>query len=201
MGRTYGYIRVSTKEQNLDRQIKSLVEYGVPKENIKSDKESGKNFDRPAYQLLKNDILREGDTLVIKELDRLGRNKDMIKAELDYFKQNNIRVKILNVPTTLMDIPQGQEWIIDMINNILIEVLGAIAEEERNKIKARQAEGIAVAKEKGTHMGRPRAEYPIMWEETYKKWKAGEITATKAMELLQLKRTTFYKLAKQYEES
>lgn len=201
MGRTYGYIRVSTKEQNLDRQVKSLIEFGVPKENIKSDKESGKNFDRPAYQLLKNDILREGDTLVIKELDRLGRNKEMIKAELNYFKQQGIRIKVLNVPTTLMDIPAGQEWIIDMINNILIEVLGAIAEEERNKIKARQAEGIAVAKEKGTHMGRPRAEYPIMWEETYKKWRAGEITATKAMELLQLKRTTFYKLVKQYEDN
>ncbi|MDU4890975.1 MAG: recombinase family protein [Clostridium sp.] len=199
MGRTYGYIRVSTKEQNLDRQVKSLIDFGVPKENIKADKESGKNFDRPAYQLLKNDILREGDTLVIKELDRLGRNKEMIKSELNYFKQQGIRIKVLNVPTTLMDIPEGQEWIIDMINNILIEVLGAIAEEERNKIKARQAEGIAVAKEKGTHMGRPKAEYPIMWEETYKKWKAGEITATKAMDILQLKRTTFYKLAKQYE--
>lgn len=199
MGRTYGYIRVSTKEQNLDRQVKSLIEYGVPKENIKSDKESGKNFDRAAYQLLKNDILREGDTLVIKELDRLGRNKDMIKAELDYFKRNNIRVKILNVPTTLMDIPEGQEWLIDMINNILIEVLGAIAESERDKIKQRQAEGIEAAKEKGIHMGRPKAEYPIMWEETYSKWRNGEITATKAMEILQLKRTTFYKLVKQYE--
>lgn len=199
MSRTYGYIRVSSKEQNLDRQVKSLIEYGVPKENIKSDKESGKNFDRPSYQLLKNDILRAGDTLVIKELDRLGRNKDMIKAELDYFKKNNIRVKILNVPTTLMDIPQGQEWLIDMINNILIEVLGAIAESERDKIKERQAEGIAAAKEKGIHMGRPKAEYPIMWEETYKKWKQGDITATKAMEILQLKRTTFYKLVKQYE--
>lgn len=199
MNRIYGYIRVSTKEQNLDRQVKSLVEYGVPKENIKADKESGKNFERVSYQLLKNDILRKGDTLVIKELDRLGRNKEMIKAELDYFKKEGIRVKILNVPTTLMDIPEGQEWLIDMINNILIEVLGAIAESERDKIKQRQAEGIAIAKEKGIHMGRPKAEYPIMWEETYKKWKDGEITATKAMETLQLKRTTFYKLVKSYE--
>lgn len=200
MGRTYGYIRVSTKEQNLDRQIKSLIDYGVPKENIKADKESGKDFDRPSYQLLRNDILRDGDTLVIKELDRLGRNKEMIKAELNYFKQQGIRVKVLNVPTTLMDIPKGQEWLIDMINNILIEVLGAMAEEERNKIKTRQAEGIAAAKEKGAHMGRPKADYPIMWEETYKKWKDGEITATKGMELLQLKRTTFYKLVKMFEE-
>lgn len=200
MSRTYGYIRVSSKEQNLDRQVKSLIEYGVSEENIKADKESGKDFNRPSYQLLKQDILREGDVLVVKELDRLGRNKEMIKTELDYFKKHGIRVKVLNIPTTLMDIPEGQEWIIDMINNILIEVLGAIAEEERNKIKARQAEGIAAAKEKGTHMGRPKAEYPIMWEETYKKWKDKEITATKAMELLQLKRTTFYKLVKEYED-
>lgn len=200
MSRVYGYVRVSTKDQNLDRQINALTEFGVPKENIKADKESGKDFNREQYQLLKNDILRSGDTLVIKELDRLGRNKEMIKEELSYYKQEGIRVKVLNVPTTLMDIPEGQEWIIDMINNILIEVLGAVAQNEREKIKERQAEGIEAAKKKGKAFGRPKAEYPIMFEEYYKKWKDGEITATKCMELLQLKRTTFYKLVNQYEE-
>lgn len=201
MSRVYGYVRVSTKDQNLDRQINALTEFGVPKENIKADKESGKDFNREQYQLLKNDILRSGDTLVIKELDRLGRNKEMIKEELSYYKQEGIRVKVLNVPTTLMDIPEGQEWIIDMINNILIEVLGAVAQNERQKIKERQAEGIAAAKKKGKSFGRPKAEYPIMFEEYYKKWKDGEITATKCMELLQLKRTTFYKLVKEYESN
>ena len=197
----YGYMRVSTKEQNLDRQMKSLVDFGVPAENIKSDKESGKDFNRDNYQLLRNEILREGDTLVIKELDRLGRNKDMLKKELDYFKSKGVRVKILNIPTTLMDIDKGQEWIIDMINNIIIEVLGAVAEEERNKIKSRQAEGIAAAKEKGVKFGRPSIEYPKEFIPTYRKWKDGELKAVEAMRLLGLKKTTFYKLVKQYEEN
>ena len=197
----YGYMRVSTKEQNLDRQMKSLVDFGVPVENIKSDKESGKDFNRDNYQLLRNEILREGDILVVKELDRLGRNKDMLKKELDYFKSKGVRVKILNIPTTLMDIDKGQEWIIDMINNIIIEVLGAVAEEERNKIKSRQAEGIAAAKEKGVKFGRPSIEYPKEFIPTYRKWKDGELKAVEAMRLLGLKKTTFYKLVKQYEEN
>ena len=195
----YGYMRVSTKEQNLDRQMKSLVDFGVPVENIKSDKESGKDFNRDNYQVLRNEILREGDILVVKELDRLGRNKDMLKKELDYFKSKGVRVKILNIPTTLMDIDKGQEWIIDMINNIIIEVLGAVAEEERNKIKSRQAEGIAAAKEKGVKFGRPSIEYPKEFIPTYRKWKDGELKAVDAMRLLGLKKTTFYKLVKQYE--
>ena len=197
----YGYMRVSTKEQNLDRQMKSLVDFGVPVENIKSDKESGKDFNRDNYQLLRNEILREGDILVVKELDRLGRNKDMLKKELDYFKSKGVRVKILNVPTTLMDIDKGQEWIIDMINNIIIEVLGAVAEEERNKIKSRQAEGIAAAKEKGVKFGRPSIEYPKEFIPTYRQWKEGSLKAVEAMRLLGLKKTTFYKLVKQYEEN
>ena len=197
----YGYMRVSTKEQNLDRQMKSLVDFGVPVDNIKFDKESGKDFNRESYQLLRNEILREGDILVIKELDRLGRNKDMLKKELDYFKSKGVRVKILNIPTTLMDIDKGQEWIIDMINNIIIEVLGAVAEEERNKIKSRQAEGIAAAKEKGVKFGRPSIEYPKEFIPTYRKWKDGELKAVDVMRLLGLKKTTFYKLVKQYEEN
>ena len=197
----YGYMRVSTKEQNLDRQMKSLVDFGVPADNIKFDKESGKDFNRESYQLLRNEILREGDILVVKELDRLGRNKDMLKKELDYFKSKGVRVKILNIPTTLMDIDKGQEWIIDMINNIIIEVLGAVAEEERNKIKSRQAEGIAAAKEKGVKFGRPSIEYPKEFIPTYRKWKDGELKAVDAMRLLGLKKTTFYKLVKQYEEN
>lgn len=187
----YGYMRVSTKEQNLDRQMKSLIDFGVPVENIKSDKESGKDFNRENYQLLRNEILRKGDILVIKELDRLGRNKDMLKKELDYFKSKGIRVKILNIPTTLMDIDEGQEWIIDMINNIIIEVLGAVAEEERNKIRSRQAEGIAAAKEKGIKFGRPSVEYPKEFISTYRQWKEGNLKAVEAMRLLGLKKLLF----------
>ena len=153
----YGYMRVSTKAQNLNRQEDALLEFGVEKDNIFADKESGKNFDREKYQEMKS-ILKRNDVLVIKELDRLGRNKVMIKEELRYFKDNGIRLKILNIPTTLIDIQEGQEWIIDMVNNILLEVMSSIAEEERKKIKERQAEGIAAAKAGGVKFG-PKVKY------------------------------------------
>ena len=153
----YGYMRVSTKSQNLNRQEDALLEFGVEKDNIFADKESGKNFDREKYQEMKS-ILKRNDVLVIKELDRLGRNKEMIKEELRYFKDNGIRLKILNIPTTLIDIQEGQEWIIDMVNNILLEVMSSIAEEERKKIKERQAEGIAAAKAGGVKFG-PKVKY------------------------------------------
>ena len=153
----YGYMRVSTKAQNLNRQKDALLEFGVEKDNIFADKESGKNFDREKYQEMKS-ILKRNDVLVIKELDRLGRNKVMIKEELEYFKNNGIRVKILNIPTTLIDFPEGQEWVMDMVNNILLEVMSSIAEEERKKIKTRQAEGIAAAKAGGVKFG-PKVKY------------------------------------------
>ena len=153
----YGYMRVSTKSQNLNRQEDALLEFGVEKDNIFADKESGKNFDREKYQEMKS-ILKRNDVLVIKELDRLGRNKEMVKEELEYFKNNGIRVKILNIPTTLIDFPEGQEWVMDMVNNILLEVMSSIAEEERRKIKTRQAEGIAAAKAGGVKFG-PKVKY------------------------------------------
>lgn len=153
----YGYMRVSTKAQNLNRQEDALLEFGVEKDNIFADKESGKNFDREKYQEMKS-ILKRNDVLVIKELDRLGRNKEMVKEELEYFKSNGIRVKILNIPTTLIDFPEGQEWVMDMVNNILLEVMSSIAEEERKKIKTRQAEGIAAAKAGGVKFG-PKVKY------------------------------------------
>lgn len=153
----YGYMRVSTKAQNLNRQEDALLEFGVEKDNIFADKESGKNFDREKYQEMKS-MLKRNDVLVIKELDRLGRNKKMVKDELEYFKNNGIRVKILNIPTTLIDFPEGQEWIMDMINNILLEVMSSIDEEERRKIKTRQAEGIAAAKAGGVKFG-PKVKY------------------------------------------
>ena len=153
----YGYMRVSTKAQNLNRQEDALLEFGVEKDNIFADKESGKDFNREKYQEMKS-ILKRNDVLVIKELDRLGRNKKMVKEELEYFKNNGIRVKILNIPTTLIDFPEGQEWIMDMVNNIILEVISSIDEEERKKIKARQAEGIAAAKAGGVKFG-PKVKY------------------------------------------
>ncbi len=192
--KTFYYARVSTKDQNLDRQLAVFYNMGADDRDIIVDKESGKDFNRTGYQALKNGMLREGDTLVVKSLDRLSRNKNDIKRELEYFKENNIRLKIIDIPTTMMELPEGQEWVFDMVNNILIEVLGTIAQQERETIKSRQAEGIAVAKAKGVKLGRPQATYPDNWLPVIKRWKSGEITATKAMELTQTKRTTFYKL-------
>ncbi len=196
--KTYYYARVSSKEQNLDRQIEAFKKLGAIDRDIITDKASGKDLERTGYQSLKNTLLRTDDTLIIKSLDRLSRNKDHIKQELQYFKDQHIRLKVIDLPTTMADLPTGQEWVLDMVNNILIEVLSSIAEQERNTIKQRQAEGIAVAQAKGKHLGRPVAEYPEQWHEVYSQLQAGIITANKAMELLDMKRTTFYKLAKKY---
>lgn len=188
------YARVSTKEQNLDRQLAVFYNLGASERDIIVDKESGASLDRPGYQALKHGMLRDGDTLVIKSLDRLSRNKSDIKKELEYFRENNIRLKIIDLPTSMIDFPEGQEWVLEMVNNILIEVLGTIAQQERETIKIRQAEGIAVAKAKGKKFGRPQATYPNNWDVVMKQWRSGEITATKAMEMTGIKRTTFYKL-------
>ena len=195
MKKVYGYARVSTRDQNLDRQLKALADFGVEERDIVTDKESGKSLEREGYLMLKNHLLREGDTLVVMSLDRLSRNKSHIKTELEYFKEHHVRVKILDIPTTLIELPEEQDWIFDMINNILIEVLASIAKQERVRTLQRQAQGIAAAKEKGKHLGRPKADYPENWDDVYRRWKRGEITAKNAMSILNLKRSTFYKLA------
>ena len=192
--RTFYYARVSSKDQNLDRQLAAFKALGANDRDIITDKESGKDLNRVGYKALKNGMLRQGDTLVIKSLDRLSRSKRDIKAELEWFKDNNIRLKVIDLPTTMMDLPEGQEWVFEMVNNILIEVLGTIAEQERASIKARQAEGITAAKAKGVKFGRRALQFPDNWDEVYAQWKTREITAKVAMELTGTKRTSFYKL-------
>ena len=133
--RTYCYARVLSKEQNLDRQITAFKALGARERDIITDKESGKDLNRAGYMALKNAMLRKGDTLVVKSLDRLSRNKCDIKNELQFFKNNGIRLKVIDLPTTIMELPAGQEWVFEMVNNILIEVLGTIAEQERETSK------------------------------------------------------------------
>lgn len=192
--RTFGYARVSTREQNEDRQIEALIAFGVSKDNIIVDKCSGKDTNREGYQYLKKQILRSGDTLVIKELDRLSRNKSDIKHELEYFKNLGVRVKILDLPTTLTEFPDEQMWVMDMINAILIEVLGSIAENERNKIRSRQREGIAAAKKKNVRFGRPAVNKPENWEKVMNQVSAKQITITQAISQLNISRSSFYRL-------
>ena len=192
--RTYYYARVSSKEQNLDRQIEAFKALGADERDIITDKESGKDLNRTGYTALKNAMLRKGDTLVIKSLDRLSRNKTDIKNELQFFKDNGIRLKVIDLPTTMMDLPQGQEWVFDMVNNILIEVLGTIAEQERATIKKRQREGIDAAKAKGKHLGRPRIKLPPDYNSVVLKWKSKKITAKEAINILGISKTSFYKM-------
>ena len=198
----YAYLRVSTKEQNLERQVIAVNKYRAEIDKIFSDKQSGKNFERTEYLKLKA-ILQPGDELIIKEVDRLGRNKDEVKKELSWFKDKKIIVRILNVPTTLMDF-NGQEWILDMINNVLIEVMGAVAEQEREKILERQKEGIAampvvdgkkVSLKTGRAMGNPGKDLKN-FPEFFKKTKNGELSVSESCRQLGISRTHWYRLCK-----
>lgn len=193
----FGYARVSTSHQNTDRQVEALKHYGINERDIMLDNQSGKDFNRQGYLTLRNTMLRSGDTLVVKELDRLGRNKQMIKEELEYFKLHNIRVKVLNIPTTLMDI-EGNDWILEMVSNILIEVMSSIAEEERLKNHQRQSEGIASAKARGVTFGRPTIKKPENYDVVMQQVSSGQMKVVEAMKLLGVKKTSFYKLKQMY---
>ena len=195
-GRVFGYARVSSTEQNLDRQLQALSEY-VSTENIITDKQSGKDLNRPGYQALKGHLgLRSGDTLYIMSLDRLSRSKGDIKAELQWFKEHDIRLMILDLPTSMIQVPEGQEWITEMINNILIEVLSSMAEQERLTIRKRQRQGIEAAKAKGKHLGRPYNELPKNATVIIAQWFNKEIGTKEACDMLGISKTTFYRLLK-----
>lgn len=211
MSKIVGYARVSSKEQNLARQIKALSAY-VDTDMIVTDKASGKDLNRDGYKSLKVGIgkLTEGDTLYIKSLDRLSRNKEDAKKELQYFADHGIRVKVIDIPSTMIEVADGQDWIVQMINNILIEVLTSIAENERLTIRQRQAEGMdampidaTTGKRKssktGRVVGRPCVDFPKEWESVYRRWKSKEIKAVEAMKILNLKKNSFYTLVKRYE--
>lgn len=209
MSKSVGYARVSSKEQNLSRQISALSQY-VDTDMIVCDKASGKDFNRDGYQSLKVGIgkLVKGDTLYIKSLDRLSRNKDQAKAELQYFRDNGIRVKILDIPTTMIDYSTNQEWVLDMITNILIEVLTSIAENERETIKQRQREGYAampvnkrgkrVSAKTGNDVGRPKAIDFDTFRKEYKRVVDGEVKPFELMNELNMKKSTFYRYRDMY---
>lgn len=181
---TYGYIRISDPSQSIGRQMDFMKELGIDEKHIYIDKRTGKDFNRPAYKKLLRK-LKPGDNLYVKELDRLGRNKQEIKKELEKLRDRKIHVRIRNIPTTLRE-HEEMDWILDMVNNILIEVLSSIAEEERETIRKRQAEGIAAAKSRGVKFGRPRVQYPDNWEHYYQLWKNKEMPRKEIMEIYQI---------------
>ncbi len=203
MNKTFAYLRVSTKDQNIDRQRESVLQYcednniEIQERDIITDKQSGKDFNREGYQTLKNSLLRSGDTLIIKELDRLGRDMTMIKEEWQFLERKGISIVVIDTP--ILNTVGKSDLEKTLISNIVFELLSYMAEKERLKIKQRQAEGIAAAKSKGKKFGRPTISYPDNWEEVYTKLKDGKITAVKAMELTSMKKTSFYKLIKKYE--
>lgn len=209
---TYAYERVSTSEQNLERQEIAIRQFRpeIAEANIFRDKFTGKSFDRPQYNAMKiilEHITKANDNkdlveVVVEELDRLGRDSEGIKKELQWFKEHNICVRILEIPTTLLDIQKENAWVMELINQILIEVYSAMAQQELEKRAKRQAEGIAVAKEKGIKFGRRAIEIDeTEFKGVYSLWKAGEITAVESMKRLNLKPNTFYRRVKEYEKA
>ena len=191
--KTFGYCRVSSSEQNEDRQVQAMLNLGIKERDIFVDKQSGKNFDRPMYQALKAQ-LRKGDILVIKSIDRLGRNYKQICEEWrDITGGLGANIKVIDLP--LLDTTRTDGLIGQVISDIVLQLLGFVAEQERAFIRQRQAEGIACAKAKGKKLGRPAVQFPDNWDEVYMIWKDGEITAREAMKRLCMKPTSFYKLA------
>lgn len=198
MNKQFAYIRVSDKTQNENRQLDEMLQQGINERDIFIDKASGKNFNRPQYQALKQ-VLRSGDVLYIKSIDRFGRNKDEILKEWNEItKEIGADIIVLDMP--LLDTRQYKDVLGSFVNDLVLQILSFFAEEERRKIKERQREGIDAAQKRGTRFGRPAATFPPGFEEVYKRWKAGEIKAIDAMKELELKRTTFYKLVKEFVE-
>lgn len=191
----YFYARVSTVEQNLARQIEAAKKYkGV--DEIFSDKMSGKNFNRVEYQRMKS-MLQKGDEVVVKSLDRLGRDKNLVKDEIQWFKEHGVKLRILDIPTTLIEM-DGQEWVGDMVTNILIEVMASVAEQERMMIRERQREGIEAKRKSGTwdEYGRPKKNTDGI-EEYWQAYKAGEMTREDCCKALGISPRTLYNRAKE----
>ncbi|MFS0890217.1 recombinase family protein [Peribacillus frigoritolerans] len=196
--RKFGYIRVSTKDQNELRQLQAMKEKGLDERDIFLDKQSGRNFDRAQYQLLKR-MIRKGDVLYIHSLDRFGRNKEEILQEWNDITKN-IQADIVVMDMPLLDTTQFKDSLGTFIADLVLQILSWMAEEERDRIRKRQREGIDVALQNGVSFGRPKVQITEEFIEVYDLWKAGEKTAVKAMAELGVKKTTFYKLVKEYEK-
>ncbi|MFE4047088.1 MULTISPECIES: recombinase family protein [Priestia] len=195
--RRFGYIRVSSRDQNEGRQLQSMQEVGISSRDIFIDKQSGKNFNREQYQLLKR-MIRKGDILYIHSLDRFGRNKEEILQEWNAItKEIEADIVVLDMP--LLDTTQYKDSLGTFIADLVLQILSWMAQEERDRIRKRQREGIDTALTKGISFGRPKAQVSEEFIGAYNRWKEKEITAVQAMKEANVKKTTFYKLVKQYE--
>lgn len=206
----YGYHRTSTQEQHLDRGVKEIESYckehNLKLERILTDQQTGKNFDRPKYKTLKEDILRQGDTLIITELDRLGRNKQATMNEIRYYQQHGIRLMVLELPTTLTDLSvmnnDMAKMMLECINSMMIELYASMAQAEMQKKEKRQREGIQAKKERGewNDYGRPAVMSFDRFEKEYQKVLSGEIKPFELIKELGMTKPTYYRYRKQYHE-
>lgn len=194
MKMTYGYARVSSKDQNEDRQLLALSQFGVPSNQIFVDKQSGKDFDRPAYQKMLRK-LKEGDLLVMKSIDRLGRNYEEILDEWKKItRDKRIDVYIMDMP--LLDTRRGKDLLGTFISDLVLQLLSFVAENERENIRRRQAEGIQAAKLRGVKFGRPELPIPDEFADICSSWREGRYTAQEAARLLGFSVTTLYRKSK-----
>lgn len=197
MPNIYGYMRVSSREQNEDRQVIALSAYPIPARNLYLDKQSGKNFDRPAYKRMAK-RLKKGDLLIVKSIDRLGRNYDEIIEQWRWItKEKCADIQVLDMP--LLDTRQGRDLTGTLIADIVLQLLSYVAQSERENIRQRQAEGIAAAHVRGVSFGRPSLELPDALEETYKNWRAGNINSRMAAKELGVAQSTFLKWVKNFD--
>lgn len=196
---TYGYIRVSSKDQNEDRQLMALLEFNIEEKNIYLDKQSGKDFERPAYKKMIRK-LKSGDRLILKSIDRLGRNyKEIMEQWRIINKEKNVDITVIDMP--LLDTTSSKDLLGTFISDIVLQLLSFVAENERNNIRQRQAEGIAAAKLRGVKFGRPRKSIPENFPCIYEKWIKKTISPATAYKLAGLKQSNFYKIARKYERS
>lgn len=190
-GKTYGYIRVSTKDQKTDRQLSAMMSFGIEERFIYADKQSGKDFNRPAYKRVLKKI-KPGDTLVIKSIDRLGRNyEEIIEQWRIITKEKRVDIVVIDMP--LLDTRQGRDLTGTLIADLVLQILSYVAQKEREFIRQRQAEGIAVAQANGVLFGRPPKKKPSEYESLLDRWKADEISARQAATLLGVSHVTFLK--------
>lgn len=203
--KAFAYIRVSSKDQNEGRQREEMLKLGINERDVYTDKQSGKDFNRPKYQAVKNS-LRKGDLLYIHSLDRFGRNSKEIQNEWkEITEEIGADIKVIDMP--LLDTTQYKDTLGTFVSDLVLQVLSFMAERERENIGKRQAEGIALAKAQGKHLGRPQLNLETIskdqrhtLETNYDSWKRKEITGVQFMELLELKKNSFYKIVKEYEK-
>jgi len=187
---TFGYVRVSSTDQNEDRQLLAMHELHIPPSRIFTDKQSGKDFERPRYKALIKK-LRPGDLLYIKSIDRLGRNYDEIQSQWRVLtKERGVDIAVIDMP--LLDTRNGKDLMGTFIADLVLQILSFVAHSERDNIKKRQAEGIAAAKARGVRFGRPTIKPPDNFADVVKRWERGKLTFAQALEETELKTATFY---------